>query len=280
MRDARRIWPGSGPRRIEDLTRRLRHSLLLPSWLLFRLRNRNHRVSGRYAGPADGTTEKDIQRYLGVHERSLRELLTARPGLRFLEIGIGPTPNIDRLRLLLAHGVNYTGVDFASVCESHALEIRRAGLSFDAVEFVQNATGTYAWTLFDMLGKGRRFDVVYLDGHHTFYVDIPAVFLGDRLLEPGGLFLMDDIRWSLDFLQVSLTRYFSVWRFYHAMYDFSAYTREQRSLPHIGLMGQRILVEELGYGVDRTHSTPYWWTLRKPPHDLPPGVPVEWAVSQ
>lgn len=280
MRLTRRIGQRSTARRFEVLTRRLRHSLLLPSWLLFRFRHRDHRFAGRYASVADDLTEKEVQRYLGVQERNLRELLTARPRLRFLEIGIGPTPNIDRLRLLLAHGVKYTGVDFASVCESHALAIRRAGLSSDAVEFAQNTTGTYAWTLFDMLGKGRRFDVVYLDGHHTFYVDIPAVFLGDRLLEPGGLFLVDDIRWSLDFLQVNLRRYFSAWRFYHSMYDFSAYTREQRSLPHIGLMGQRILVEELGYGVDRAHSTPYWWTLRKPPHDLPPGVPEEWAVSQ
>ena len=265
---------------MEVLTRRLRHSLLLPAWLAFRLRNRDHGAWRPFADPEVGTTDEGIQGFLGVHERHLRELLTARPGLRFLEIGIGPTPNIDRLRLLLANGVRYTGVDFTSVCESHALQMRREGISSDAVEFIHNATGTYAWTLFDMLGEGRRFDVIYLDGHHTFYVDLPAVLLGDRLLVPSGLFLVDDIRWTLDFLQANLRRHFSAWRFYHSMYDFSAYTKEQRSLPHVGLMIQRLLVAELGYGVDRAHSTPYWWTLRKPPHDLPPGVPVELAVGQ
>ena len=276
----RRIWPRLWAQRIGVLTRRLRHSLLLPSWLLFRFRHRQYRFAGRYAGVADGMAETEVNRYLGLHEHSLRELLIARPGLRFLEIGIGPTPNIDRLHLLLDHGVKYTGLDFASVCESHVLEISRAGLSSDLIEFLPNTTGTYVWTLFDMLGDRRRFDVVYLDGHHTFYVDVSAVFLGDRLLEPGGMFLVDDIRWSLGAFQVSLLRYFSVWRFYHTMYDFSAYTPEQRSLPHVGLMAQRILVEELGYGIDQAHSTPYWWTLRKRPHDFPLGVPGDWAVKQ
>lgn len=260
-------------------TRRLRHGLLLPAWLLFRFRHRHYRFLGQYAGVADGMTAQEVESHLGLHEQYIRDLLTTRPGLRFLEIGIGPAPNIDRLRVLLAHGVKYTGVDFASVCESHADEIRRASLSSDAVEFVQNTTGTYAWSLFDMLGEGRRFDVVYLDGHHTFYVDMPAVFLGDRLLESGGHFLVDDIRWSLGAFQVTLLRWFTVWRFYHTMYDFSAYTAEQRSLPHVGLMAQRVLVGELGYGVDRAHSTPYWWTLRKPPHDLQPGVPAQFALD-
>lgn len=272
---ARWIRASSGPPHLDLLARRLKHSLLLPSWLLFRFRHRQYRYSGRYAGISDGMTEREVQGFLERHERYLRELLTARPGLRFLEIGIGPTANIERHRLFQAHGVKYTGVDFASVCESHALEILRAGLSSGAAEFMHNTTGTYAWTLFEMLGDGRHFDVIYLDGHHTFYVDVPAIFLGDRLLEAGGLFLVDDIRWSLGAFQITLMRYFTVWRFYHKMYDFAAYTSQQRSLPHVGLIAQRVLVEELGYGVDGDHSTPYWWTLQKPPHVLQPGVPAD-----
>ena len=280
MRTNRRTWPTSGPKWIAVLTRRVRHSILLPSWLWFRFLNRRYRFKGRFSGVADGMTDREVDRHLERNERNLRALLTAQPGLRFLEIGIGPTPNIDRLRLLLAHGVHYTGVDFAPVCEFHANEIRRGGLQSDAIELVGNTTGTYAWTLFRMLEEDRRFEVIYLDGHHTFYVDIPAVFLGDRLLEAGGLFLLDDIRWSLGAFQLTLMRYFSVWRFYHAIYDFSAYTSEQRSLPHVGLMAQRVLVEELGYGIDPIRSTPYWWALRKPPHDLSVGVPDDWSVSR
>jgi len=268
-----------GARQLEVLTRRLQHSILLPAWLLFRLRRRDYRFAGRYGGVADGMTDQQVEDHLATHERYLRESLTSSPGLRFLEIGIGPTPNIERLRLLIANGVRYTGVDFASVCESHLREIERAGLSSDSIEFAPNMTGTYAWTLFEMLGQGRRFDVVYLDGHHTFYVDVPAVFLADRLLEPGGRFLVDDIRWSLGAFQISLTRHFSVWRFYHTMYDFSAYTPNQRSLPHIGLLAERVLVGELGYSVDGALSTRYWWTLRKPPHELPAGIPVELALG-
>jgi len=265
---------------IERLPRRLGHSLRLPAWLLFRFRHRSYRFAGPYAGLSGRLTPNEVEDQLARHERNLRQVLAARSGLRFLEIGIGPAPNIDRLRLLVDHGVTYTGVDFASVCESHLREIRRSGIRSDAMEFVANETGTYAWTLFAMVGDRRRFDVVYLDGHHTFYVDLPAVFLADRLLQPGGHFLVDDIRWSLAAFKTTLLRHFSVWRFYRDMYDFSAYTSEQQSLPHVGLMAQRILVEELGYGVDRALSTPYWWTLRKPPHDLPLGVPPEWTLGQ
>jgi SAM-dependent methyltransferase len=279
MNARKRIWQELRVQRLEVLYVRLKHARLLPSWLLFRLRHRNYDFSGRYGGVADGMTATEVGQQLALHEGFLRELLTGRRGLRFLEIGIGPRPNIERLRLLLSHGVKYTGVDFASVCDLHELEIRRAGLPSDAVEFARNTTGTYAWTLFDMLGSGRRFDLVYLDGHHTFYVDMPAMCLADRLLEPGGLFLVDDIRWTLGAFQASLLRFFSVWRFYHTMYDFSAYTTEQRSLPHVGLMAQRILVHELGYGIDPAHSTPYWWTLRRPPHELRAGVPPDLAID-
>jgi hypothetical protein len=221
----------------------------------------------------------EIDDYVRQHEQHLRRVVTMRDGLQLLEIGIGPAPNIERLRLFQHHGVKYTGVDFASVCALHVREIRQAGLPEEAFEFRSNTAGTYAWTLFEMLEQAHRFDVVYLDGHHTFYVDAPAIFLGDRLLVEGGYFLMDDIRWTLGAFEATMLRHPAVWRFYRKMYDLSAFTSDQRSLPHVGLMAQRILVSELGYGVDQDHSTPYWWALQKPPHKLPAGVPTSWKIA-
>src|SRR5678815_5342492 len=56
----------------------------------------------------------------------------------------------------------------------------------------------FNWRLMKMLddGKGPRFDMVYLDGGHTWDVTGFAFFLVDRLLRPGGWLIFDDIDWS------------------------------------------------------------------------------------
>ena len=49
--------------------------------------------------------------------------------------------------------------------------------------------------------EGRRdaptFDFVFIDGAHTWEVDGLAFFLVDRLLEPDGWLLFDDVHWTL-----------------------------------------------------------------------------------
>lgn len=264
--------------RVRTMLRRMRHVLELPGWGLFRVLNRGYTYSGRFARIADGPSDEEVSAVLTRQEALLRSVTAGQPGLRFLEIGIGPEPIVDRMRLFEAKGTSYTGVDFDSVCRHHRRMLARAGVAGEAIEYLGNETGTYAWTLFDLMRAGRRFDVVYLDGHHTFYVDLPAFILADRVLESGGWLLIDDIRWTLGGFRQSLTRHFSAWRFYHSMYEWSAYTEEQRWVPHIGLIAEGLVIGELGYGLDASRSTPYWWALRKPPHDLPTDVPPELSV--
>ena len=43
-----------------------------------------------------------------------------------------------------------------------------------------------------------RFDFVYLDGAHNWFVDGLAFFLADRLLRPGGWIILDDIDWTYE----------------------------------------------------------------------------------
>jgi SAM-dependent methyltransferase len=264
--------------RFRKLRRRIRHALSLPGWVLFRLANRGYTYSGRFAGIADGLSQDEVAAMLARHEELLRSVTAGRPGLRFLEIGIGSEPIVERMRLLQANGTRYTGVDFESVCADHRQTLARAGVPVSDIEFLGNRTGTYAWTLFELVRAGRRFDVVYLDGHHTFYVDLPAFLLADRVLEPGGWLLIDDIRWTLGSFRQSMIRNFSTWRFYHSMYDWSAYSADQQSVPHIGWIAQDLVIGELGYGIAASRSTPYWWALRKPPHDLARDVPAELSV--
>jgi len=41
-----------------------------------------------------------------------------------------------------------------------------------------------------------RFDLCYVDGAHSWFVDALAFFLVDRLLRPGGWIIFDDLEWT------------------------------------------------------------------------------------
>jgi predicted O-methyltransferase YrrM len=59
---------------------------------------------------------------------------------------------------------------------------------------------SYTWRLMQMLDESPapRFDFCYLDGAHDWFSDGFAFFLVDRLLEPGGLIVFDDLDWTYD----------------------------------------------------------------------------------
>ncbi len=58
---------------------------------------------------------------------------------------------------------------------------------------------TYNWRLRDFLRLEPRpvFDLVFLDGAHTWEPDALAFLLAERLLRPGGWFVFDDVDWSM-----------------------------------------------------------------------------------
>lgn len=59
------------------------------------------------------------------------------------------------------------------------------------------AWDSYHWPLAKMINEGQRevFDLVFLDGAHTYLHDGLTFFLADRLMKIGGLILFDDYRW-------------------------------------------------------------------------------------
>jgi predicted O-methyltransferase YrrM len=165
---------------------------------------------------------------------------------------------------MITQNIRYTGCDFEFVADRHRREIRDAGIEDSNLRFVTNSQGTYAWPLFEMMQRGEQFDVIYLDGHHTFYVDLPAFVLADQLLKPGGYLLADDIEWTLNFVRDHMRRSMGAWYFYGSMYDFSQYSPQQRAMPHMKMIAQDLLVRRLGYEKIDQWSKPGWWTLRKP----------------
>jgi len=206
----------------------------------------------------------EVQEILKRKEQVVQGLLLEHKGGRFLEIGIGEFPVLPRLKLIIANGISYTGCDFQAVCESHALQMKVAGIDVSRITFAGNSVGTYAWTLFEMLERGERYDCIYLDGHHTFYVDLPALELAHLLLRPGGQIMVDDIQWTLSLLKRNMARRFTTWCFYRDMYDFSSYTRGQAVEPHLKRIVQKLLVDEYRYERENELSSEWWWVLRKP----------------
>ena len=234
--------------------KRLRHIALAPLWYAFKVKN---------AGSVHQSQETAEDSRVSKEEH-VKKIISSMSGGSFLEVGIGEFPRFDRFELLRAHGVSYVGCDFRSVCDSHMRELTIKGTDTRGITFLSNPTGTYSWTLFEMLKNDEKYDVIYIDGHHTFYIDMPAMLLAHDLLKPGGYLLLDDIPWTLDFLKANMKRSLSQWYFYHSMYDFSEYTPAQRALPHIQMVADELLLKRRGYTKDQAHSLPNWWVLRKP----------------
>jgi predicted O-methyltransferase YrrM len=61
------------------------------------------------------------------------------------------------------------------------------------------AETSYTWDLMRLLDQDPqpRFDFVYLDGGHTWDVTGYGFLLVDRLLNPGGWVLFDDLDWTI-----------------------------------------------------------------------------------
>lgn len=55
---------------------------------------------------------------------------------------------------------------------------------------------SYTWFLMDALESKKTFDFCFLDGAHTWDVDGLAFFLVEKLLEPGGMIIFDDLDWT------------------------------------------------------------------------------------
>jgi predicted O-methyltransferase YrrM len=231
----------------------------LPQWYIYKLKNLGFRCDRTLNNTGCG-----VESGLETKEHFIQTILFQNRSKKFLEIGIGEFPNVKRIKLMQANKIQYTACDFEVVCSNHKRELAIRGIDAQSIKFASNKVGTYCWTLFEMLKNKEQFDIIYLDGHHTFYVDLPAVFLAHYILIPGGYFLVDDIQWTCNFLKNNMLRSFTEWHFYHRMYNLAEYEIEQQSMPHIKMIAEQILLGKLGYSKIEKYSTPFWWTLQKP----------------
>ena len=68
----------------------------------------------------------------------------------------------------------------------------------DRVEFYYEPV-SYNWRLMKLIeANTQKFDLCYLDGGHDWYNTGFAFFLVDKLLQPGGWIIFDDLDWTME----------------------------------------------------------------------------------
>ncbi len=98
-----------------------------------------------------------------------------------------------------AGGGHITSIDLTSArdLEPNADQLLdRLGLQEFVTLYYEETS--YTWRLMEMLERDPRpsFDFCYLDGAHNWDTDGFAFFLVDKLLNDGGLLILDDMNWS------------------------------------------------------------------------------------
>lgn len=81
-------------------------------------------------------------------------------------------------------------------CLERRADLAAAGIADRNITFLGNAPGTYLFNLIRLTRNRETFDIIYLDGSHSIYVDLASAVAAIRLLRPGALFLFDDVRFS------------------------------------------------------------------------------------
>lgn len=70
----------------------------------------------------------------------------------------------------------------------------------NTVEFYYEPV-SYNWRMMKMIEEQERtFDLCYVDGGHDWYNTGLAFFLVDKLLQPGGWMIFDDLDWTMEHL--------------------------------------------------------------------------------
>ena len=119
------------------------------------------------------------------------------------------------LELGTNHGVStcYAGAAVASLGGGHVVTIDRLPaaayepgvlifrerLGLDEIIIPIFERDTYNWRLRAFLGQvpPPEFDLVFIDGAHTWEPDALAFLMTEKILRPGGWFIFDDINWCI-----------------------------------------------------------------------------------
>lgn len=191
--------------------------------------------------------------------RFMHPNLRQNPGCRFLEIGVGPTFRQERFRTINELDIRYVALDFEHVCAQRRADLAKAGMADRNITFLGNASGTYLFNLIRLARNRETFDIIYLDGSHSIYVDLAAAIAAVRLLRPGALFLFDDVRFSFGRRRLNRTT-----TQYAGANEAKQLTEGEASEAHVTIIIRDYLIPLFGFEVERSWSDPDWIALRAP----------------
>ncbi len=148
---------------------------------------------------------------------------------------------------MVSERIDYTGLDLTIVCEQHRPMLETAARQGLSYRLIGNRTGSYLYNIFDLARAGERFDLIYFDGHHTMYVDAGPLVIAAGLLAPDGIFIVDDVDWSLARLARDMYVSYTQWNFYRNHYNFDQYEPAQiRECPMQALVDV-VMIGQLGF---------------------------------
>lgn len=134
------------------------------------------------------------------------------------------------------------------IARTHSPQIEellaRAGLSHRCT--VHYEPTSYTWTLMRYIQDNTDpiFDLAYIDGAHSWFVDGFAFFLVDRLLRDGGWIIFDDMNWSF-----AKSKSLQNSRLLETMPD------DERTTPQVRLIFDLLVKRHPGYGNFREHGS-------------------------
>ncbi|ANW02959.1 hypothetical protein LMTR13_25160 [Bradyrhizobium icense] len=134
-----------------------------------------------------------------------------------------------------------------------------AGITDRHIRFLGNHVGTCLFNLIKLARNRETFDIIYLDGNHSIYVDLAAAIAAVRLSKPGALFLFDDVRFAFE------TRHLIQPTAHYADSEESKdLTEDEANEPHVAIILRDYLIPLFSFEVERLWSDPDWIALRGP----------------
>ena len=121
------------------------------------------------------------------------------------EVGVGVGATSVQICKRLRGGDSYTCFDFSETVEKlvHDLQLLPdVSCKIASYGNTHKHWDSYAWALSNLLFAMRNrqedgmYDVVYLDGAHSFFQDGLACCLLKELVKPGGYLIFDDMKWT------------------------------------------------------------------------------------
>jgi predicted O-methyltransferase YrrM len=73
----------------------------------------------------------------------------------------------------------------------------KCGLRQAVITFYEHTSYTWRLRAFLRMDPRPEFDLIYLDGAHLWEPDALAFLLSEQMLRPGGMFILDDINWTI-----------------------------------------------------------------------------------